>query len=118
MSYPRLEIDLKKLEENARTELRELAEFGVSVMAVNKVFNGLSQTAEAVVRGGIETVAESRLTNLKKLQGVPCQKCLLRTPCLSEIEDTVRYADISLNSELSLLKALSKEAVRQDKIHH
>ncbi|MFC2164414.1 alanine/ornithine racemase family PLP-dependent enzyme [Acidobacteriota bacterium] len=117
MGYPRLEIDLIKLEENARMEVREMVEFGVTVMGVNKVFNGLPQTAEAIVRGGIEAVAESRISNLRKLQGVPGQKCLLRSPCLSEIEDTVRYADISLNSEVAVLQALSKEAVRQNKIH-
>lgn len=117
MGYPRLEIDLKKLEENARVEVREMAEFGVTIMGVNKVFNGLPQTAEAIVRGGIEVVAESRVGNLKKLQGVPGQKCLLRSPCLSEIRDTVRYADISLNSEVAVLRALSTEATRQNKIH-
>ncbi|VEA31658.1 amino acid racemase [Salmonella enterica subsp. enterica] len=36
-------------------------------------------------------------------------------PCLSEIEDVVRYADISLNSEPVVLRALSQEAQRQGK---
>jgi len=117
MSFPRLDIDLIKLEENARVEVKELAKFGVTVMGVNKVFNGLPQTAEAVVRGGIDVVAESRVRNLEKLKDVPCKKCLLRSPCPSEIEDTVRYADISLNSEVSVLRALSREAVNQKKNH-
>ncbi|SUH14521.1 amino acid racemase [Salmonella enterica subsp. enterica] len=38
-------------------------------------------------------------------------------PCLSEIEDVVRYADISLNSEPVVLRALSQEAQRQGKTH-
>ncbi len=118
MSYPKLNIDLKKLEENTRVEVRKLAERGVTVMGVNKAFNGLPQTAEAIVRGGIEVVAESRMNNLKKIQHVSCKKCLLRTPSPSEIEDVVRYADISLNSDIGVIRALSEEAVRQNRTHH
>ncbi len=117
MSYPLLEINLSKLEYNARVEVQKLAEYGVTVMGVNKVFNGLPETASAIVRAGIDVVAESRVGNLKKIQHVPCKKCLLRTPSLSEIEDVIRYADISLNSDIDVLRNLSQEAVRQNKIH-
>jgi hypothetical protein len=102
MNYPELEINLRKLEHNARLEVQKLAKYGVTVMGVNKVFNGLSETASAIIRAGIDVVAESRVSNLKKLQHLPCQKCLLRTPSPSEIEEVVRYADISLNSEAAV----------------
>lgn len=52
MSYTKLEINLRKLEFNARMEVQKLAEYGVTVMGVNKVFNGLSETALAIVRAG------------------------------------------------------------------
>jgi predicted amino acid racemase len=117
MSYPKLEINVRKLEYNARVEVESLKKVGVTVMGVNKVFNGLPETAAAIVKGGIETVAESRVGNLKKIKDVPCRKCLLRSPLLSQIEDTIRYADISLNTEIEVIRALSKEAVKQNKIH-
>jgi len=117
MIYPKLKINLKKLEHNARMEVRKLAEYGVTVMGVNKVFNGLPETASAIVRGGIDVVAESRVKNLKKIQHVSCKKCLLRTPSPSEIEDVIRYADISLNSDIDVIRNLSQEAVRQNRIH-
>jgi len=117
MSYPRLEINLRKLEYNARFEVASLAQHGITVMGVNKVFNGCVETAAALVRGGIEVVAESRVYNLKKLAGLPCLKCLLRSPSLSEIGETISYADISLNSEIPVLQALSREAVRQNRQH-
>ena len=117
MSYSQLEINLRKLEYNARVEVNKLAEYGVTVMGVNKVFNGLSETASAVVRAGMDVVAESRVYNLKKLFHLSCQKCLLRTPSPSEIEDVVKYADISLNSNIDVLRNLSREAVEQKKIH-
>ena len=74
MSYTKLEINLRKMEFNARMEVQKLAEYGVTVMGVNKVFNGLSETASAIVRAGIDVVAESRVYNLKKLQHLPVQK--------------------------------------------
>jgi hypothetical protein len=49
MSYTKLEINLRKMEFNARMEVQKLAEYGVTVMGVNKVFNGLSETASAIV---------------------------------------------------------------------
>lgn len=117
MSYPKLEINVRKLEYNARVEVTTLAKNGVTVMGVNKVFNGLPETAEAIVRGGIKTVAESRVSNLKKIENIDCEKCLLRSPLMSDIEDTVKYADISLNSEIEVIRALSQEAVKQEKTH-
>ena len=118
MSYPQLEINLRKLEHNARVEVNTLAKSGITVMGVNKVFNGLFETAVAVVKAGIDVVAESRIYNLRKLQHLPCQKCLLRTPSPSEIEEVVKYADISLNSEIDVLQKLSGEAVKQNRMHH
>ncbi|WP_392439612.1 alanine/ornithine racemase family PLP-dependent enzyme [Edwardsiella piscicida] len=117
MYMPTLEIDLRKLRDNARTEVTLLGEQGIEVMAVNKVFDGCPETARAVVEGGIRVVAESRTYNLKKIRATGCTTCLLRSPCLSEIEEVVRYADISLNSEPAVLQALSAEALRQDKVH-
>ncbi len=117
MNYPKLEINLRKLEHNARLEIQKLAEYGIKVMGVNKVFNGLPETASAVIKAGMDVVAESRVSNLKKLQHLSCQKCLLRTPSPSEIEEVVRYADISLNSDIDVLQKLSQEAVKQNRIH-
>ena len=42
---------------------------------------------------------------------------LIRIPMISEAEDVVRYTDISLNSEIKVAKALSKEAIKMGKIH-
>jgi predicted amino acid racemase len=38
---------------------------------------------------------------------------IMRTPSPSEIEEVVRYADISLNSEAAVIQSLSREAVKQ-----
>lgn len=117
MYKPTLTINTRKLKENTQAAIKDLGNFGVSMMAVNKVFNGFKETAQAVVDGGVEVVAESRTYNLAKLQDINCKKCLLRSPALSEINDVVKYADISLNCEEGVIKALSEEAKKQDCNH-
>lgn len=117
MYKPTLTINTRKLKENTETAIKELASFGVSMMAVNKVFNGAPETAQAVVDAGIKVVAESRVYNLEKIQHINCLKCLLRSPVLSEIADVVRLADLSLNSEEVVIRALSAEAKKQDRQH-
>ena len=117
MGYPKIEINLLKLQENVKAEVGFMEARGIEVMAVNKVFNGDPETAAAAVRGGAGTIAESRVGNLKRIKGVDCRKALIRSPAPSEVADTVKYADISLNSEPGVLRMLSAEAVKQGKTH-
>jgi predicted amino acid racemase len=117
MSYPRLEINLTKLTHNSRQLVDDLRNLGITVMGVNKVFNGCPQTATAMTDGKMEVIAESMVGNLKKLEGLPCLKAMLRNPGLSEVADVVGYADISLVSSIEILEALSHEAVRQERCH-
>ena len=117
MLYPILEIDLNKLRYNTKLELEYFHARGIEIMGVNKVFNGLKETAEAVVESGMKVIAESKISNLIKIKELPCEKALLRSPGLSEIQDVVKYADISLAAEIVTIEALSKEAVKQDRIH-
>lgn len=117
MRYPVLEIDLNKLRHNTKVELDFFHAHGIEVMGVNKVFNGMPETAEAIVQGGMKVVAESNLGNLIKLKDLPCEKALLRSPGLSEIPDAIKYADISLVAEIGTVEALSEEAARQGRIH-
>lgn len=108
---------MNKLRYNTKVEIDFYREHGIEIMGVNKVFDGLVETAEAIVQGGINVVAEAKIENLIKLKTLPCEKALLRSPGLSEIPVAVRYADISLVSEIEVIEALSREAVKQDKIH-
>ena len=117
MNYPCLEINLQKLTHNTRMLVKELNGMGISVMGVNKVFNGDLETASAMISGGMVVIAETMACNLKKLEGLPCQKAMLRSPGLSEAAEIVKYADISLTGSIEAIKALSKEAVAQNRIH-
>ena len=49
--------------------------------------------------------------------GITKPMVMIRIPMLSEVEDVIRITDMSLNSELEVIKALNEEARRQGKLH-
>ncbi len=119
MTTPRLEVNLGKIVHNAKT-LKELyGSKGIGVIGVTKVVCGDTNIAEALVESGISVLADSRIANIRRMRnaGVQAQFVLLRTPLLSQAESVVKYADISLNSELSVVKRLSKFAVNNNATH-
>ena len=119
MITPRIEIDFAKIAHNAK-KLKELYRSkGISVIGVTKVVCGDPKIADVLIKSGINTLADSRITNIKRMRkaGIQAQFVLLRTPIPSQAESVVKYADISLNSELSVVKNLSKFAVKNNTIH-
>jgi len=119
MTTPRIEIDLGKISHNA-TKLREMyASKGIGIIGVTKVVCGDPAVADALVRTGIDTLADSRLENIKRMRqaGVQARFVLLRSPAPSQAESAVKVADISINTELSVIEALSSFAVKTGVTH-
>lgn len=108
MYFPKVEVDLNKIKHNASILVNLCKENGMEVAGVTKVFCGHPDIAKAYVDGGVSYLADSRIENLIKLKDFELPKILLRLPMISEAEYVVEYADISLNSELDTIKALSK----------
>ncbi len=119
MEYPCLTIDLEKIEHNTRTIVRLCREHGIEVAGVTKVTCGHPEVARAMLRGGVTVIADSRLDNVRRIRnaGIQCVLMLLRVPPLSRVEEVVDAVDVSLNSELTVLKALSAAALRRGRIH-
>lgn len=116
---PSIRIDLEKLRANAETVTGLCAKHGIRVAGVVKCCCGSPEVARALETGGCVQIADSRIENLRKLRnaGIVSEMWLLRLPLMSEIAETVKYADLSLNSEPEILQSLSEEAIRQDKLH-
>ncbi len=115
---PRIEIALSKIEHNTRVLCEQYGRRGISLMGVSKAFLGDPDIALAMVQGGVKYIADSRIENIQRMReaGVSSRFVLLRT-ALSRAEAVVRYADISLNTELETIAALSHQAVLQQKVH-
>lgn len=116
--YPCIEIHLEGILRNLNILKNACEARGISLSLVTKVLGGHHQlVGDLVQKGKLATICDSRIQNLKTFQDILVEKWLIRSPMLSEVQDVIRYADVSLNSELSVLQALSKEAIQQNKIH-
>jgi predicted amino acid racemase len=90
---------------------------GSSLMIVTKGYSADMEIFKILDGSDIDYLADSRIQNLKKYEGAKKERVLLRLPMNSETDEVVRYADISLNSELKTIKNLNESARRQNKIH-
>ena len=115
---PRIEITLSKIQHNARILCKLYGEQGISLMGVSKAVLGEPLVAEAMIRGGVKFIADSRLENIQRMKNarVPAQFVLLRT-APSQAESVVEDVDISLNTEIVTLEKLNYYAFSQNKIH-
>ncbi|MCK4698970.1 MAG: alanine racemase, partial [Bacteroidales bacterium] len=116
---PRLEIDINKIKHNAAILKELFAEKGISVTAVIKGVTGSPEVANTILECGITTIAVSLVQNIKKMKEfrVKAEFMLTRLPTFSEVPEVVKYADISLNSEISTIKLLSEHSLKQGKRH-
>lgn len=98
-------------------------EHNIEWSLITKVFSGDKEFLKHVLTDDviqqINSVGDSRLTSLKNLKEVnPDMRTIyIKPPAKAYAEEVVNYADISLNSSFSTIKALNEEAGRQGKIH-
>ncbi len=119
--YPQIIIDLEKIRENSKLILEKCSAVGINPCAVTKVTCADLNVAKALVDSGFQELADSRIENIIKLKEHFQDKIktlLLRIPMQSQGADVVRYCDTSLNSEISTIKVLNQEAIKQNKIHN
>lgn len=84
-----------------------------------KLFCGNRDFLSEVVDLGIGEMHDSRISNLKVIKEIDPETVTIyiKPPPKDIVRDVVKYADISLNTELATLHELSEEAQRQDKTH-
>lgn len=119
MSAPRLQIDLDKIQHNARTLVRRLAERGISVTGVTKATLGSPAIAGALLSAGVRGLGDSRIENIETMRraGIQAPMTLLRTPMPSQTALVVAHADVSFNTELDVVSALSSAAAAAGRVH-
>lgn len=96
------------------------------LFGVTKVLSGSPELAILFIENGCDGIADSRWQNLKRLkesdifkQNINKYKDIpflnLRLPAFSELEQIVKYSEISLVSELQIIKAINVESKKQNK---
>lgn len=115
--YPLLRFNKQQILENTQKIVAEANKHQISITGITKCTGGNHEIAETLLKGGVAALGDSRIQNLKTLADLDCSKWLIRMPMLTEIEDTVRYATLSLNSELKTVEALNEVAAKLHKKH-
>ncbi len=119
MTAPRLEIDLGKIQHNARTLVTRLSARGIAVTGVTKAALGSPEIAGALLRAGASTLGDSRIENIEAMRraGVPAAMTLIRSPMLSQVDRVVRHADVSFNTEVEVIRTLASAAAAAGRTH-
>ena len=90
---------------------------------VTKILIGHKPTLEKLLASdtvfGLHSIGDSRISNLRAIKEIRPEvvTMYLKPPASSQVKNTVKYADISLNSSLTTIKALDEEAGKQGKRH-
>lgn len=121
--YPRLIIDLKKLNSNLDAVAKITKDDGnCSLMIVTKGLCANPQMVKLVAEHkSVDFMADSRVKNIASYAEMARKNnkntALLRLPMHSEIEEVVKYVDLSFNSEISTIRMLNEAAAKQNKKH-
>lgn len=115
----RVTIDLEKLKHNIRVIKGWMEEHDASWTVVTKVLCGHTDTLRALQMLGVRSMGDSRLANLRAIERISTdfETWYLRVSDMSSVKEVAGLADVSLNSEISVIKALNDEARRIGKVH-
>lgn len=116
--YPCIEINTNSILNNLNVLRKKCSEKNISLTLISKVLAGNTAVLKLILeKGNVSSIGDSRVKNLKIFKDFNVEKWLIRSPMLSEVDDVVKYSDISLNTELSVITALNEAAVKQNKKH-
>ena len=117
--YPRLELNIPLLRDNAEQILSRCRACGIDVCGVIKGCGGNPAVAKLLKDCGAASLGTSRLEQIEACRkaGIAGPYLLVRIPGISELPDVVALADTSLQSERAALDALEAECSRQNKTH-
>ncbi|MFQ9892384.1 MAG: alanine racemase, partial [Emergencia sp.] len=121
--YPKLQINLKKLEDNLNACAVITKDHGnCSLMIVTKGLCADKEMVKMVAENpNVDFIADSRVKNIAGFADTARNNgkktVLLRIPMHCEVADVVKYVDLSFNSELSTIRLLNEEAAKIGKVH-
>jgi ornithine racemase len=92
---------------------------GIDWGIVTKLLCGEELFLKEVLNLGVKEIHDSRVTNLKIIKKLApdVQTVYIKPAPKQSIPDIIQYADVSFQTELEIIKLLSEEALRQQKVH-
>ena len=108
-----------KLRHNFEFLKKMFEDSGVNWAIVTKLLCGNKDFLKEVLELEPSQVCDSRLTNLRIIKAINPQMetIYIKPPAKNVIKSLVRFADISLNTEYETIREISREALKQHKVH-
>lgn len=116
-SLPCVTIDRQKLQHNIQTISQILADRQVLAHFSTTGIAAYEPMIELMARSGVHNFADSSLDNLAVARPYADSLLLDRLPMISEVSRLVQEVDMSVNSELETIFAISDAAVVEGKRH-
>ncbi|MGB1268481.1 MAG: alanine racemase [Flavobacteriaceae bacterium] len=116
-------IKTKKIQNNIKYLSEYFNSHNIDWSLITKVFSGDKEFLKNVLTDDvlekIDSVGDSRLSSLKNLKEVnPNMRTIyIKPPAKMYVDDIIKYADISLNSSFTTIKALNEAAKKVGKVH-
>ncbi len=112
-------LDIKKLKSNFDYLNTLFKKNGIKWSIVSKLLSGNKKYLTELLKFDINQICDSRVSNLKeiKLINPNIETIYIKPPAKRAIPSVVKYADISMNTQVETIKLLSKEAKKQNKTH-
>lgn len=119
LTYPILEIHMAKIEENIKNVHQLCSKNGVELTGVVKGCHAMKEVATLFAKDNYHSIGSSRISQIKRMKenGIKAEMMLVRIPMLSELEEVIQYAEISLNSDKETLIQLNALATKHNKQH-
>jgi len=117
MAYITLNSD--KLRANYQFLDKIFKKRGIEWSVVTKMMCGNKEFLTELLKLDINQICDSRISNIKAVKAIrpDIEAIYIKPPAKRAIPGVVKYADISMNTEISTIKMLSAEAVKQNKKH-
>jgi len=116
-------IQTEKIKNNIKFLGNYFDQHGIHWSLITKVFSGDKEFLQNILTDdviqSINSVGDSRLTSLKNLRAVNpnIRTIYIKPPAKIYSDEVVKYADISLNTSFTTIKALNESAKKAKKTH-
>ncbi|MBN2447567.1 MAG: alanine racemase [Phycisphaerae bacterium] len=112
-------IRMEALQHNLSVINGWMRQHGASWTVVTKVLCGHADSLRALQRLGVRSMGDSRLENLRIIERVVSdfEAWYLRVPAPSSVDEVVAVTNVSLNSELEVIRQINESAGQQSRKH-
>ncbi len=114
-----IQLNRANLAHNYRFLEKTFHERGIEWGVVSKLLCGNKTYIKELIDLGAKELHDTRISNLKiiKKMAPEIQTVYIKPPAPGNVSAIIEYADVSFNTELSTIRMLSEEAVKQQKKH-